>query len=143
MHLGICVYVCVYMYLYIYLFVCFLVPQLQHMEVPRLGVKSEPQLPAYTTAMAIPDMSYISDSSQQHGSLTHWAGSGIELTSSWMLIRFITAEPQGTPRDIYFSSGKKYIFLKTMRNTSLCNSVLQVLLADFFLKISGIYTLTR
>ena len=28
----------------------FLGPHLQHMEVPRLGVKSELQLPAYTTA---------------------------------------------------------------------------------------------
>ena len=28
------------------------------------------------------------------GSLTHWARPGIKLMSSWMLIRFITAEPQ-------------------------------------------------
>ena len=28
---------------------------LRHMEVPRLGVKSELQLPAYTTAAAMPD----------------------------------------------------------------------------------------
>ena len=32
---------------------------LQHMEVPRLGVKLELQLPAYTTATAIPDPSHI------------------------------------------------------------------------------------
>ena len=30
-----------------------------HMEVPRLGVKSEPQLPAYTTATATPDLTHI------------------------------------------------------------------------------------
>ena len=29
------------------------------MEVPRLGVKSELQLPAYTTATATPDLSHI------------------------------------------------------------------------------------
>ena len=31
----------------------------KHMEVPRLGVQSEPQLPAYTTATATPDTSHI------------------------------------------------------------------------------------
>ena len=37
-------------YLFIYFF--FLGPHLQHMEVSRLGVESELQLPAYTTATA-------------------------------------------------------------------------------------------
>ena len=40
------------------------------MEVPRLGVKSELQLPVYATAM--PDLSYINDlyhSLQQHWNL--------------------------------------------------------------------------
>ena len=32
---------------------------LQHMEVPRPGVESELQLPAYTTAMATPDPSHM------------------------------------------------------------------------------------
>ena len=31
------------------------------MEVPRLGVESELQLPAYTTATATPDMSQVFD----------------------------------------------------------------------------------
>ena len=31
------------------------------MEVPGLGVKSELQLPAYTTATAIPDLSHVCD----------------------------------------------------------------------------------
>ena len=37
------------------LFVCFLWPHLQHTEVPRLGIESELQLPAYTTVTAMPD----------------------------------------------------------------------------------------
>ena len=40
-----------------------------HMEIPRLGVKSELQLPAYTTATATPDPSHICNlycSSWQH-----------------------------------------------------------------------------
>jgi len=28
------------------------------------------------------------------GSLTHWARPGIELASSWMLVRFVSSEPQ-------------------------------------------------
>ena len=34
---------------------CLFRPQVWHMEVPRLGVESELQLPAYTTATAAPD----------------------------------------------------------------------------------------
>jgi len=48
-----------------------------HMEVPRLGVELELQLQAYTTAHG------------NAGSLTHWARPGIELSSSWMLVRFV------------------------------------------------------
>ena len=40
-------------------FLVLLGPHLQHMEVPRLGVNSEPQLPAYTTATATPDLSHV------------------------------------------------------------------------------------
>ena len=32
---------------------------LQHIEVPKLGVKSKLQLPAYTTATATPDPSHV------------------------------------------------------------------------------------
>ena len=46
----------------------FLGPHLKHMEVTGLGVKSELQLPAYTTVTAMPDLSRLCDlhcSSQQ------------------------------------------------------------------------------
>ena len=51
-----------------YLFFCFLGPCPRHMEVPRLGVKLEPQLLAYTTATTTRDPSHVFDlhhSSQQ------------------------------------------------------------------------------
>ena len=54
--------------LFIYLF-CFSGPHPRHMEVPRLGVQSELQLPAYTTATATPDSSHVCNihhSSQEH-----------------------------------------------------------------------------
>ena len=45
-------------------FFCFLGPRLRHMEVPRLGIKSELQLTAYATATAMQDPSLIWDSRQ-------------------------------------------------------------------------------
>jgi len=43
------------------LFLVFLGPQPRHMEVPRLGVEWELQLPAYTTAIATLDPSHVCD----------------------------------------------------------------------------------
>ena len=58
-----------------------------HMEVPKLGVELELQLPASTTAH------------NNAESLTHWARPRIEPSSSWILVRFVTAEPrQELPR---------------------------------------------
>ena len=51
------------------LFFCFLGLHPQHVEVPRLGVKLELQLPAYAIAIATPDPSCVFDlhhSSRQH-----------------------------------------------------------------------------
>ena len=48
---------------------CFLGWHLRHMEVPRLKVKSELQLPVYTTATAMLDLRFVFDlhcSSRQH-----------------------------------------------------------------------------
>ena len=44
-----------------FFFLCFLGPHLLHMEVPRLGVQSELQLLAYTTAIATWDPSLVCD----------------------------------------------------------------------------------
>ena len=59
---------------------CFLGSRLWHMEVPRLGVKSELQLLACAT------------SHSNARALTHGARPGIEPASSWIL--FVTAEPR-------------------------------------------------
>ena len=47
---------------------------------------------AYTTAIAMPDPSHIYDLHTR--SLTHWSRPGIKAMSSWMLVRFVTAELQ-------------------------------------------------
>ena len=48
-------------FLFSFLFVVFLGLHLQHIEVPRLGFKSELYLPAYTTATATRDLSCLCD----------------------------------------------------------------------------------
>ena len=42
-------------------FFFFLGPHAQHMEVPRLGLESKLQLPAYTAATAVQDLSSVCD----------------------------------------------------------------------------------
>ena len=46
---------------FIFIYFVFLGLHLHHMEVPRLGVKSELQPSAYTTALATPDPSRVCD----------------------------------------------------------------------------------
>ena len=58
----------------VFLFFCFLGPYVQHMEVPRLGVKSELQLLAYATAIVTWDQAMSVTYTTAHGnagSLTH------------------------------------------------------------------------
>ena len=62
------------------------------MEVPRLGVESELQLPAYNTVIATKDPSHVlktyAVAHSNTRSLTHWGRPGIELSSSWTLVGF-------------------------------------------------------
>ena len=48
-------------FFFLFSFFCFLGLHLQPMEVPRLEVELELQLPAYTTATAIPDLIHVCD----------------------------------------------------------------------------------
>ena len=72
-------------------FFCFLGPQLWHMDVPRLEVESELQLPAYTQpqqcGIQVASVTY----NTAHGnarSLTQQARPGIKPPSSWILVEF-------------------------------------------------------
>ena len=83
---------------FFFFFFVFLGLNPQHIEVPWLGVELELRLLADTTATAMLDLSLICSlqytSHGSTGSITHWARSGIEPASSWMLVRFVTAELQ-------------------------------------------------
>ena len=66
------------------------------MEVPRLEVQSELQLPIYTTATARQDPSQVCDlhhNSQQCWILKPMSKARIKPESLCILVRFITAEP--------------------------------------------------
>ena len=63
------------------------------MEVPRLGVKSELELPAYTTAVAMPDPSFVGNlhhSSRQYQILNPLGGTRDGI--SWILVGFFADE---------------------------------------------------
>ena len=68
------------------------------MELRRLGVKSELQLPAYVTVTATPDPSRIRDlhhSFGQHRILNSLSrGAGIKPSSSGIQVGFVVTEPQ-------------------------------------------------
>ena len=67
------------------------------MEVPRLGVESELQLLAYSTATAMPDSRRICDlhhSAWQRWILNPLAKPGIKPATSWFLVGFVSAEPE-------------------------------------------------
>ena len=66
-----------------------------HMEVPRLRVESELQLPAYATATAVPDLSHICDLHHSPGQcqiLNPVSKAKDQTPSSWILVRFVTIE---------------------------------------------------
>ena len=66
----------------------------QCMDVSRLGVESELQLPAYSTVHS------------NARSLIHWERPGIEPTSSWILVGSITTEPQQKLPGVALSCGE-------------------------------------
>ena len=59
---------CATFFCFLFFFFLFLGPHLWHMEVPRLGVKSKLQPPAYTTATPPPGRSCVCDLCLHHSS---------------------------------------------------------------------------
>ena len=81
----------------LFFFFCFSGPNLWHMEAPKLGVKSELQLPAYTTATAMQGLSCVCDlhhSSQQCWVLNPLSEARDPTHVLMILVRFITTEPR-------------------------------------------------
>ena len=74
------------------------------MAIPRLGVKLELQLMAYITVTATWDPAKsVTYTTANAGCFTHWAGPGIEPTSSWIVVGFLTHWAiRGTPYSFQF-----------------------------------------
>ena len=87
--------------IFIYFFLLFLGPHPWHMEVPRLGVQSELQLPAYTTATATRGPSCIFDlhhSFRQHQIRNPRSEARDRTASSWILVGLVNHwAMKGTP----------------------------------------------
>ena len=67
----------------------FLRPHLWHMEVPRLGVELELQLPGYNTATATPDLSCVCD--LHHSSQQRWILNPLSESRDWTHILMDTS----------------------------------------------------
>ena len=103
---------------FVFVFV-FLGPHPRHMEVPRLGVESELQVPAYTTATITPDPSQVCDlhySSQQCQILSPLSKAGdrtrIFADIRWVCYHWATT---GTPHLCFLKKKKK----KGLNNSKL------------------------
>ena len=99
-----------------FFFFGFLGPHPRHMEVPRLGVQSELELLAYTTATATWDPSHVCNlhhSSRQRRILNPLrVRPGIEPTTSWFLVRFVDyCATTGTPVFFFFDQGKNALHI--------------------------------
>ena len=81
---------------FFFFFFVFLGLHLQHMEVPKLGVESELQLPTYTIAIARQDPSHVCDlhySSWLCQILNPLSEARDQTCVLWMLARFISTAP--------------------------------------------------
>ena len=76
-----CFFVCLFVFLGLYL---------RHMEVPRLGVKLDLQLPVYTTATATRDLSHICD--LHHSSQQHWIPNPLSEARDWTCVLMDTSQ---------------------------------------------------
>ena len=72
-----------------FLFFCFFPPDPWYLEVLRLGVKSQPQ----QGQGGIQTMT-ATHTTAQGNARSHWARPGTESASSWILVRFVSTEPQ-------------------------------------------------
>ena len=69
------------------------------------NIRSKPRLRPAPQLMATWDRSHVWDHTTAHSnarSLTHQARPGIEPASSWLLVRFVTTEPQWKLRGLIF-----------------------------------------
>ena len=91
-----------FFHLFVFCFVLsyFLGPQMQHVQVPRLGIELKLHLPAYIIATATPDPSYVCDlhCSWRQCRIINPLKPGIKPTSSWILVRLFSLSHNGNSK---------------------------------------------
>ena len=124
-----CTYIILFIFLlfhFIYLFIFVsLGPQPQHMEVPRLGAKSELQLLACAPATATPDLSHVCN--PHHSSWQRWILNLLSEARVWTCILMVANQIRfrwamaGTPTSAF----------QYLHNMWICRNLVKVLLTTF------------
>ena len=103
----------------------------QHIEVPRLGVQLELQLPAYARAIATWDPSQVCDlhHSSRQCRILNPLSEAIKPASSWILVRFVNhCATMGTPLFLFLKKSSQKLILGTS-----CDFFILSLVSDFFI----------
>ena len=125
------------------MFVCFLGPHLWHMEVPRLRVELELQLPAYITASAMPDLSRVYD--QHHSSWQHQIlnplseardGTHSLMVTSWIRFGYTTT---GTPQTCCLSMLRALCLFSVKKNTDIGSHKICVKISSIFWTMFSVF----
>ena len=121
--------ICLFTILFFFGLFVFLVLHPQHMEVPRLRVESELQLPAYTTGTAMPDPSCICNrhhSSWQRRILNPLSETRNQ-THNLMVPNWICfcCAMMGTPRQQYLPE-----YISCAKYCAICNDLRQTVLME-------------
>ena len=117
----------------------FLGPQVWHMEVPKIGVKSKLQLLAYATATAMWDLSHVCD--LHHSSWQCRIPHALSKARDQTLILMDTSQihfycaTKGTPFPPYYSSRVSWLSLSGGRGGG--NSALSHKIQNQFVKLRG------
>ena len=115
----VCIYICIYMCIYIAIYILLFMATSWHMECSRLGVESELQLLAYTTATATQHPSNTTDSSQQCQILNLLNEARDWTHTLWLLVGFVSAAPQWElPEDSIFNGAFKIYWQTRINNLS-------------------------
>ena len=89
-------------------FFCFLGLHLRHMEVPRLGVKSELQLPACTTATAMADPSHRLQLCLILSLSKAWDRT-VVLMVTRLILNLLSHNGNSSEKAFFFGFGKMYV----------------------------------
>ena len=116
---------------------------MRHIELPRLGVKLELQLPAYTPAIAMCDLGQVCD--LHHSSRQGWILNPLIKARDWTHILMVTSQvlnqwaTRGTPSLLHFlKMGCVVFFLLSFENSLhiVDNSSLSYVFQKYFLSVS-------